>query len=656
MTNDRDLGMGRAITRRDFLNDVGVAVGGAVALPLGGEALVQAIGDVAPAQPGADTYPPARMGLRGSHEGSYEVAHGLRDGKVWDTAEDTRETYDLIVVGGGLSGLAAAYFFRQKTTPAARILILDNHDDFGGHAKRNEFVHDGRVHLATGGTSYLVRHATFTAPGLALLRDVGVEIDHPSNRVNTNLYPSLGLQPAVFFDKETFGEDRLVKGNGLREPTEAFLQQAPLSQKVRADFLRLWKGQHDYFPGLSADEKVRTLEKISYKDYLLQIVKVHPDVLPLVGGVWCLAVDCASAWFAFYRGSPGFGGLGLTPPPFSPAVQQDSEQGRFPAGVSDVARLIVRSLIPKSLPAGSMADIELKRVDYSRLDVPDSAVRIRLSSTAVQVRHVGTSPRARLTPDARETEVTYVRAGRAFRVRSQACVLACYHRVIPYLCAELPETQKDALRLSARAVNQATNVLLRDWRAFEAVGVSNVSCPGSFYRSVSLASPRTFGTYKPSTKPSESILVTMGGIPFSDEAMVRGLRKGEPLPAGTPLRQQLDLMRVAIAQTPFETFERAVREQLTRVLAGSHFDPARDIEAIVVNRWPHGYALGANSLFDPDWSDEDAPWVTARKTFGRISIANTDASGIDLVQTAFDEAHRAVSELMPRPWGYFSRI
>jgi spermidine dehydrogenase len=650
---DRALGMDRAITRRDFLNGVSVAVGGTMVMPLN----LQATGgtDVAPAQQSRAYYPPTRAGMRGNHEGSYEAAHALRDGRSWDAAEDTRETYDLVVVGGGLSGLAAAYFFKQKAGPSARILILDNHDDFGGHAKRNEFVHNGRVHLATGGTSYLVRHATFTPHGIALLRDIGVDVNDPSNRVDANLYPSLGLQPAVFFDKQTFGEDRLVAG-ALRRPTAEFLAKAPLSEQVRADFLRLWEDKRDYLSGLSAEEKVRKLESTSYKNYLLHIANVHADVLPLVGGVWCLSTDCSSAWFAFYRGSPGFSGLGLTAPPNSPAVQQDSDHGRFPAGVSDVARLIVRSLIPKALPAGSMADIELKRVDYARLDEPQSPVRIRLNSTAVRVRHIGAAPAARLTPDMRETEVTYVSAGQAYRVRSQACVLACYHRMIPYLCPEMPEAQKESLRLSARAVNQVTNVLLRDWRAFERLGVSTVTCPGSFFKSVSLPSPRSFGAYKPATKPSESILITMGGLPFADEAMARGLRNGIPLPEGMPVRQQLDLLRVAMYQTPFEKFERHVREQLARVLAAGGFDPARDIEAIVVNRWPHGYALGANSLFDPDWSDEDAPWVVARKQFGRITIANTDASGIDLVQTAFDEAHRAVDELMPRPWGYFNRI
>src|SRR5882724_5822051 len=125
--------MHRRITRRDFLNGVAVTAGAAM---LPGNAFAF----------GADSqtpyYPPALTGLRGSHPGSFDAAHALRDGTFWDTAgkpADTGETYDLVIVGGGISGLSAAHFYRKTAGPQARILILDNHDDFGGHAKRNEF-------------------------------------------------------------------------------------------------------------------------------------------------------------------------------------------------------------------------------------------------------------------------------------------------------------------------------------------------------------------------------------------------------------------------------------------------------------------------------------------------------------------------------------
>ena len=653
-SEDRDLGMHRNITRRDFVNGVGVAVGGSLVAP----GSLSALGGMPDGSGTQEYYPPARTGMRGSHPGSFEAAHAARDGGTWDGAEDTRETYDLVVVGGGLSGLAAAYFFRRMTHPGARILILENHDDFGGHAKRNEFEHEGRVLLATGGTAYMVRPATFPPPAREMLEDVGVDLDEPTNRVDRGLFESLGLKRSVFFDKETFGSDALVVGGGVRRPDREFLSNTPLSEEVRKELLRLWEEEKDYLPGLSKQEKIKRLQKISYRDYLLDLVKIHPEVLRLVGGVWCLSADTSSAWFALYRGSPGFAGLGLAIPPDSPAIGANTrEDVHFPAGNSDIARMIVRSLIPAALPRGSMADIELERANYAELDEPSSPVRLRLNSAVVRVRHIGDPPEL-LMSDSRETEVTYVRGGEAYRVRSSGCVLACYHTMIPHLCPEMPAEQKDALRLAVRAVQMSTNVLVRDWRSFERLGVSSVSCPGSFYSSVSPRTPMNFGTYHGPRRPSEAMIVSLsdGGGVLSWEPMVRGLRGGDAIPPGTPVREQMRAVREALLQTSFESLERRVREQMARVLGPGGFDPARDIKAITVNRWPHGYALATNSLFDPDWPESEAPWVIGRRQFGRITIANSDASGIDLTQTAFHEAYRAVMELMPANHGWFPRI
>jgi spermidine dehydrogenase len=658
MTNrDRELGMDRAITRRDFLNGVSIAIGGALARPqrLDAFGMPQAI---APEQ-AADYYPPSRTGMRGAHPGSFEAAHTTRDGRTWENAVDTRETYDLIVVGGGLSGLSAAYFFRKMTSPAAKILILDNHDDFGGHAKRNEFTTGGRVLLASGGTAYMARPSTYPEPSREMLTEIGLELHEPTSRVNTRVFQSLGLRPSVFFDKETFGTDSLVVGGSLRQPAADFLAKTPLSEKVRTDLVRLYGEKRDYLPGLTADEKVRKLQKTSYRDYLLNTVKVHPDVLPLLGGVWCLSLDTASAWFAMYRRSPGFEGLGLATPPDSPedpAIRREIVV--FPAGNSEIARLIVRSLIPESLPPGSMAQVVLERINYGRLDHPGSPIRMRLNSTAVRVRHIGERSPALLTPDTRETEVTYVRGGKAYRARAQGCVLACNNAMIPHLCPEMPAKQKQALHLAVRAVNMTTNVVIRDWKAFAKLGVSSVASPCAFYTGMNLSAPRNFGKYAPSCSPEESILVSLGangGILAADE-MVRTMRGGQPLPVGMPLRDQLRALRSAMLQTPFETFERRIRDLMARALSAGGFDPARDIEAIVVNRWPHGYALPSNTLFDPEVPEDEEPHVIGRKPFGRITVANSDASGIDLTQTAFDEAYRAVAELMPRRFGWFPRI
>ena len=655
--SDRKLGMSRDITRRDFVNGVSVAVGGALALPArlraGGMTTTQAY---AP-EKAAGYYPPARTGMRGSHPGSFEAAHAARDGMRFDGAEDTGETYDLIVVGAGLSGLAAAYFFRKEAGPDARILILENHDDFGGHAKRNEFEHNGEVLLATGGTVFMVQPERYPLPSREMLEDIGVELDHPTNNMNRGMFRDLGLEPAVFFHEESFGENALVSGS-VRRPSEEFLAKTPLSETVRRDLLRLWNDHRDYLPGLSRTDKIQRLQRISYRDYLLDLVNVHPDVLPLVGGVWCLGADTSSAWFALYRGLPGFQGLGIPIPAESPALPDNGNTDvYFPAGNSDIARMIVRSLIPAALPAGSMADIELKRTDYSTLDEQRSPVRLRLNSAAVNVRHVGESPDL-LSSDSRETEVTYVRGGKAYRVRGKGCVLACYHTMIPHLCPELPIKQKEALSLASRATQMYTNVLVRDWRAFEELGVSTISCPGSFYSAIRPRAPHTFGTHDPPRSPASPMIVSLGdgGGVLSWEPMVRGLRRGEPIPPGTPVREQMRLVRQALLETSFEDFERRIREQMAQVLSPAGFDPARDIEAIMVNRWPHGYALATNTLFDPEWAAGEEPWKVASQPFGRVSIANTDASGIDLTQTAFDEAHRAVGELLQMRHGWFPKV
>ncbi len=673
--HDRELGMGRAITRRDFVQ--GVAMTAAMLPAARAAALTAAEQTPASGSDLAAIYPPVRTGMRGSHPGSFEAAHATRDGRVWDNPDNTGETYDLVVVGGGMSGLSAAYFFRKMSEGRGSVLVLDNHDDFGGHAKRNEFVYKDRIFLATGGTAYMVHPSTYPPAGREMLREIGVDIHGTFNtrlgggengddgsggggRGGGRGGGGTGLGSAVFFDKETFGADALIYGGSLRQPTPDFLAKTPLSPAVRADLLRLMTESHDYLAGMTAEQKIQTLSKTSYRDYLLNCAKVDPGVLPLVGGVWCLGQDTCSAWFAYFRGSPGFNGLGVKRPgyPQDPDTVREPEVS-FPAGNSDIARMIVRWLIPDALPKGSMEAVETTRVDYSKLDVPNAPVRIRLSSIAVRVRHVGDSPSTLFENDKREVDVTYVRDGRAYKVRAKSgVVLACNNAMIPYLCPEMPDAQKDALHMAVRAVNQQTHVLVNNWRAFDKMKLSSIAAPGCFYISMSLGS-RGYGVpASAAATPDEPRLVGLGGSSgvLAAEPMVRGLKGGKPTPTTMPLRDQLRELRAALLATPFELFERKIREQMARILGPGGFDPARDIEAITVNRWPHGFALGLNSLFDPDRPDDEAFWLVGRKPYGRITVANSDASGIDLTQTAFNEAHRAVSELMPRNYGYFGHI
>jgi spermidine dehydrogenase len=280
---DRELGMHRNIARRDFLNGVGVAVGASLLVPnsILGEMLNAADAPFSPEkQPGY--YPPAKTGLRGSHDGSWEVGHALRDGKKWDQAVKDKDTYDLIIVGGGISGLAAAYFYRQQAGNRARILILDNHDDFGGHAKRNEFTTGGKQLIGYGGTQAIAGPNLYSAQAKQLLKDLGIEVKRFETYNDRKFYSQRGMGQAVFFDKETFGADRLVRGyNGhLQVPSTGFLVNAPLSDAAKKDLVRLCREKVDYLAGMDAAAKKAYLAKTSYQDYLLKNVKVTPDLIP----------------------------------------------------------------------------------------------------------------------------------------------------------------------------------------------------------------------------------------------------------------------------------------------------------------------------------------------------------------------------------------
>ena len=632
----RRLGVKKSITRRDFID--GIAVTAAVAA----SARVLAAGDPGgadlPPQNRPDYYPPTLTGMRGSHPGTFEAAHALRDGtfpKSGTIPLDTGEHYDLIVVGGGISGLAAAYFYRAKASPGARILILDNHDDFGGHAKRNEFQLGGKIQLINGGTLGIDSPRPYSTVAAGLLTALGVApVALEARHADRELYPSLGLGSGVFFDQETFGEDRLVKG---KISSAAFLDQAPLTDTARRDILRLETDPIDYLPGLSPPEKKARLSRISYRDYLLDLAKVDPSVIPLyqsrTHGEWGVGIDAVSALDVWPFGFPGFQGLKLDPGSalhmgYTPAGYADggSYKFHFPDGNASIARLLVRSLNPQAVPGGTVEDVVTERIDYGRLDRADDPTRIRLGSLAVSVSSIG--PAA--SPEA--VEVVYSRMDRVYTASAKHCVLACWNMMIPYLCPQLPEKQKEALRYLVKVPLVYTNVALSNWRAFLALGVSRIYCPGSFHSSVRLNPVTNIGSYRAPRSPEEPILVQMMRTPCRP---------------GLPERDQHRAGCAELLATDFATFEEKIRDQLGRMLGPGGFDPAQDITAITINRWPHGYAYEYNSLFDPDWPKAEAPHEIGRARFGPIAIANSDAAAAAYTDAAIDQAHRAVQELLP---------
>lgn len=651
--SDESLGMGSDITRRDFVNGVCVTTAGAMLLPSWGVAQ-----EMAASGGPNETYPPRKMGMRGSHPGSFEEAHQLRDspGESLNNATPTNEMYDLIVVGAGMSGLSSAYFYVKNAGRDAKVLILDNHDDFGGHAKRNEVMVGDKMVVTQGGTDDLEAPSYYSQYAKDMLKDIGIDLVRyvKNNEANKTFYQSTGLRSAYFFDKETWGKDVFV----VHEPvprgqvsfTREFLDKTPLSEQAKKDMLRLLdeKNAPDYFPELSPDDKLVKLAKMTYQDYLLNVVKVDKQVLWFYQhfgeGQFCVGADQTPALFGWNMGMPGFGGLKLPPTPEGvldelPGRQHGrqkenekrEERIHFPDGNATVARMLVRWLIPDAVPGTTMESIGTAHVNYPLLDREGQPVRIRVSSTVLYVRNEGERNR--------ETGVslTYSKGGKLYQVRGKACVMASWNMMIPYMIPDLPQAQKTALSYAVKGPLVSSCIAVKNWTAFKTAGVSSISTPTMYHTSISLSQAVSMGDLEHAAAPDDPIFVRMGKI------------MNVP---GYPRKDQHRMGRAELLNITFETFERNIREQLMRVLGPSGFDASRDIIAIAVNRWPHGYAYTYSGLHEPlEWvytASESRPCVIARQPFGLISIANSDAGASPHTDTAIWEGHRAVDEILNR--------
>jgi spermidine dehydrogenase len=343
-----------------------------------------------------------------------------------------------------------------------------------------------------------------------------------------------------------------------------------------------------------------------------------------------VGTDAVSAYDCARYGYPGFKGITL------PKRHRDDDQEEeepyifhFPDGNASIARMLVRSLVPGVLSGNTMEDIVTARANYARLDDPASRIRIRLNSTAVRAKHVGDPATAK------EVEVTYVRGGQAHRVRAGQCVLACYNMIIPYLCAEMSDKQKEALAYCVKIPLVYTNVQISNWRSFQKLGINGAYAPAAYFSNVTLDFPVSMGDYQFPSSPDDPCLLHL-------------LRT--PCKPGLACKDQYRAGRYELLGTSFETFERNVRDQLGRMLSAGGFDPARDIQGVTVNRWPHGYAYEYNSLFEPlDRPASERPCVIGRQPFGRIHIANSDADGHAYTNIAIDQGYRAISEIVGSP-------
>jgi len=615
-----------SITRRDFLNGAALSVAAGALSPA----------MIARASPGSG-YPPGAQGLRGVHAGAFEIAHQVAwEGKRWPVpTSQTDDVYDLIVVGAGLSGLAAAHEYQRRSGGSARILILDNHDDFGGHARRNEFVVDGRLLIGYGGSQSIDGPKGYSKGAMRLLRSLGVETKKFHDWFDTDFYARRGMGHALFLDEAHFGVNALTPSpfagddEAGGEATPGAIDALAIDEASKASLHALLDDSRDWLAGKTLDEKIGYLRAISYEQFLTGHAGATATVAMLLRktiiGLWGAGWDVLSALEAARWEMPGTQGLGLGKALKGDGAPDEPYIFHFPDGNATLARLLVRSLNPGAISGKSAEDCVLARTDYLALDRPGEPVRLRLEATAVELRN---------TADGGNVDVVYVRHQIAERVRARHCIMAGYLAMAPHLIPEMGETQTEAIRFFTKIPLVYVNVALRNWRSFERAGAYRVYSPGAFYEQMALDFPVSIGDYRFAGSPDDPIILHMQHIPI---APGQGLNEKDQHREG----------RRSLLALSYDDFESALVEQLTAAFGPFGFDAERDIAGVTVNRWPHGYAYEYNELFDdPTWSPSNGPHLKAREKIGRISIANSDSSAYAYVDGAFDAALRAVEELL----------
>jgi len=598
-------------------------------------------------------YPPSLTGLRGDNEGSYTHAHGkaVEGQSDWGSTNKLKEEYDLIVVGGGISGLSAAFFYQQEHGKDKKVLILDNHADFGGQCARNEHTMGGNTRLILGGSQTIVSPHARSKVFLKLCKDLGIDLDRLGKAYDTDFYKRHNLGGVTYFNKRKFGKDKVVKHpfghyqsfvEGLLPPSlshEEAVKQTPLSGKGKEQLLHLLNGGlHSIeVPKEELEEYIATH---SYFDYLKNTMGVDdPGVLEMARNS-CIdnfgpGADVATLEEALSLGALGFGPESLTyaigEKRFRKQVkwygnimaEDDRYIHHFPDGNASVARLMVRKMIPNVGPGDSAEDIVLSRFDYSQLDKSSNMVRIRLNSTVVKVKHGGDHK------NSSEVFVNYINENDSYQVKGKGVVMACYNGMIPFIVPDLPKEQEAALRRSIRMPMQYTTVGLKNWRALEELGIGYAFSPGNMHQMAMMDFPTSMGGYEYTRTPDDPCAILMAGCPFGETV-------------GAPPREQFREARYTMLRLGFEDYEKEIREHLGGMLPQGTFEFDRDVESITVNRWAHGYAYWGSALFDPDMA---ALARKGRLPFGRITIANADSDANAYIHVAIDQAWRAVKEL-----------
>jgi spermidine dehydrogenase len=621
---DKALGMESGITRRDFLNASLLASGSLLLSPVSPAQLLaeNVVEDNWTGYGGVGDY----ANSNGNTRAVLDAGHQIRDG-VFDSLPanmiDTGETYDCAIVGGGISGLAAALIFQRKTGEGKTCLVLDNHPIFGGEAKRNEFLVDGHRLIGHQGSaifwrpyphSFMARF--YESIGLKTQRLEYQKWKGPAPEIALERTPYLGSAPYGLYFGAKFGQPQ---GVWMTDPWGKKLEGAPISARTREEFLRYLSPDQTPVqkPQYRGDAISRRLDTITLEDHLMERYGVSRETVRTFlsadeGGGYGLGPDALSGYTGY-----AFDELGPIP---------DEGTEMFPDGNSGIARLIVKTLIPEAI-AGSPAieDVCRSRINFAALDRGGAAARIRLESTAVWVKHDGDPAKSE------SVTIAYTRGGKTYRVKARSVVMAGGSWTTRNIVRDLPADRKEAYSQFYRSPCMVANVAVRNWRFLYKLGISGCQWFEGMGNYMQVRKLGLCGADSPTIGPDSPVVLTIKVLYANP---------------GKTAEQQGHMGRAEMISTSFREYERQIRQQLTDMFARSGFDAGRDIAGIILNRWGHAYASPAPGFyFGKD--GKPAPGDVLRAApFARIAFANTDLSGTPDHKSSILEADRAVGQLL----------
>jgi spermidine dehydrogenase len=623
--------METSMTRRDFLGSALLASGSAL------------LGGITPAELLAQKDDFTGYGGVGDYSNAngntldvLNAGHAIRD-RVYESLPkdiiDTKEIYDCVIIGGGISGLAAALFFQRSAGPGMKCLIVENHPIFGGEAKQNEFLVEGKRLIAHQGSAiYQIQYphsflASFyesiglRTPQLTYQSWAGPDAEFPLSKTP---YQATGLQHGQY--GFWFGAKFNQKpGMWLTDPLGKKLDGAPVSNATRLEWLRWLKGEEVggtkfEHPKVEGDAISRYLDSITLEQHYIERFDLSRETIrtflsPVEGGGAGLGPDALSAYsdYAFEMLHP------------LPEERGGSDQ-MFPGGNATIARLMLKSLVPGAIYGPhSVEGVCRNRVNFAALDTAGTAVRIRLSSTVVHVEHDGEAGKAGTV------SIAYAKKGQLYRVKARSVVMAGGCWTTKHIVKDLPQTQRQAYAQFYRSPCMMVNVAVRNWRFLYKMGMSGCRWFEGLGNYLEVCKQALTGVEAPTIGP--------------DSPIVLSLKVLYSYP-GSSTEEQGNRGRAELLATSFRDYERQVREQFSEMFARAGFDARRDIAGIILNRWGHAYLSPQPGFFFGTGGQPAAREILRCAPFGRIVFANTDLAGAMDHRYSILEAKRAVGQLL----------